>query len=479
MVAMKLIARRLAGALLGIVLLGPVAHEAVAAQVDPFPFPHDNSRLRVRIEERWKVIPLHGGVLLVPRRPSSLLKGVEICQDGIIAIDGATVTGADLQNRLGADADAVLQLSYLSADERVDLFKAPGEPEPVERKSTAVAAKGSGRTPGGAAGAGVGAGSGAWTEVMPIVRGDRFRFGGDATVDESEQVTSVTTILGSANIDGVVLHDVVVIGGDVRLGPKAMVRGAVTTIGGAVKADPNARIAGAVSELGMDSANLRVWWPENGINNSFNIGIKPDWPRIARIAFYGGLLKSAVWIALCAGVLVLAPASVERTREKIANRPFGAFAAGFATQVLFAPLLSAVVAVLAMSVIGIPLIALAPLAMFMVFLATLVGSAAMFVAFGERLIGRLTSFGALFVGGAALCSVTLVGRYLWMHGQGTLGWGFALACVGLGIEYFVVTIGLGGAVLSWTRRLSWRRKHAIASEPLDTPIMPVSAPLDL
>jgi hypothetical protein len=103
----------------------------------------------------------------------------------------------------------------------------------------------------------------------------------------------------------------------------------------------------------------------------------------------------------------------------------------------------------------------------------------MFVAFGERLIGRLTSFGALFVGGAALCSVTLVGRYLWMHGQGTLGWGFALACVGLGIEYFVVTIGLGGALLSWTRRLSWRRKNAIASEPLDTPIMPVSAPLDL
>jgi hypothetical protein len=126
-------------------------------------------------------------------------------------------------------------------------------------------------------------------------------------------------------------------------------------------------------------------------------------------------------------------------------------------------------------VIGIPLIALVPLVLFMLFLATLVGSAAMFVAFGQKLAARLTPFGALVVGGAVLCSVTLVGRYLWMHGSGALGWGFALACIGLGIEYLVVTVGLGGAVLSWTRRIAWRRKNVIASPSLT----PVSAPLDL
>src|SRR5262249_25664255 len=155
----------------------------------------------------------------------------EIVKNGSIAIDGDTATGADLQNRLGpADADPVLRLSYLSASQRLTLFQLQPQPlpetEPVER---------------------TGAGG----------PGHRGRVGGDAIVDETEQVSNVTTILGTAVVDGVVAHDVIAIGGDVRLGPKAIVRGTVSAIGGQVHADPNARVFGQVNELSLDSANLR------------------------------------------------------------------------------------------------------------------------------------------------------------------------------------------------------------------------------
>jgi hypothetical protein len=468
-------ARRLAGFLLGMALVAPMAREAMAAQVDPLPFVHDNTRLRVRIEERWRVIPLQGGLLLVPRRPSSLFKGVEIVQDGSIAIDGQTVTGADLQSRLGPDAEAVLRLSYLSPAERVGLFDAPAT-EPVERGAKGAAGQGAGRASG--AGSAAGRGGGPWTEVLPVVRGDRFRFGGDAIVEESEQVTNVTSVLGAAVIDGVVLHDVVVIGGDVRLGPKSAVRGSITTVGGVLRADPGARVFGQVNELSFDNANLRVWWPQNGEADSFNVGITPDWPRITRVAFYGGLLLSAVWLVLSAAAFVIAPGAVSRARESIGKSPIGSFAAGFATQVLFVPITAMLVAVLAMSVIGIPLIALVPLAMFALFLGALFGSTAVFVAVGERLVGRAMPLLALLAGGMFVFGVAMTGRYLWMHGGGAMGWGFALACVGLVVEYVAITIGLGGAVLAWTRRITWRRKRAATSSlSVETPVAPVGPPL--
>jgi hypothetical protein len=275
-------------------------------------------------------------------------------------------------------------------------------------------------------------------------------------------------------IDGVVTHDVLTIGGDVRLGPKAVVRGSVTTIGGVLRADPAAHIAGTVSELSLDKADLRVWWPENGTANSFNIGITPDWSRIARVAFYGGLLMSAVWIVLCAGVLVIAPGAVTRTREQIARTPIAAFIVGVATEVLFAPIAALLVTVLAISVIGIPLIALVPVAMFALFLATLFGSAAIFQSVGERLVGRALPLLSVLAGAALFVAMTLVGRYVWMRSGGTLGWGLGLSSLGLLVEFVVVTIGLGGAVLSFTRRIAWRRKHAAASSvSTDTPIEPV------
>ncbi len=481
--------RRLAWFVLVLLLVawGLGARAGWAAQVDAMPVPHDNTRLKISLEERWRVIPLQNGLLLVPRRPASTVKGIELTRD-TIAVDGQIVSGAELQHRLGADAEAVLRLSYLSAPERAELFR-DAEP-PLERgagagtgpgkgaagsdaarASSHVGAAGSATTGGTAPNASPGS---PWTEVMPVVRGDRIRLGGDASVEESEQVRSLVAIIGSADVKGLVGQDVVAIGGDVHLGPKAVVRGSVTAIGGRVHADPGAKIDGGTTELSLSNSNLRVWLPlDGGKEGDFNVAIAPDWPRIARYTFGSGILFALCWFVLCAGALVVLPTGVSRARAGIAWSPISAFLVGVATQVLFGPALLLIMTALSISVIGIPLLAAIPVAIFALFLAGLLGFTGVLVAMGERLVGRGMPLVALMVGGSLVFAIGLSGQYLWMMRGGASTLGVVLAVSGLVIEYLAATFGLGGALIAWTIL-----RRAAAQSASFAPITP-SAPLSL
>ena len=87
-------------------MIAPVAAQEVAA-VD--------AALKSRVERRFRVLQVRDGLVLTPRREVRGLQSIEI-RDGVIAVDGTPTTGAQLRERLGADADLVLQVSYLSAD---------------------------------------------------------------------------------------------------------------------------------------------------------------------------------------------------------------------------------------------------------------------------------------------------------------------------------------------------------------------------
>ena len=102
--------------------------------------------LRTRLEPRFEIVPIANGIVLTPRFRTSI-KSVEV-SDSTIAIDGAPVTGRELRERLGNDADLVLQVSYLDAAARRSLAagKTP-PPKPVDdgahdrSRSTCVATK--------------------------------------------------------------------------------------------------------------------------------------------------------------------------------------------------------------------------------------------------------------------------------------------------------------------------------------------------
>ena len=86
------------------VMSAPVAAQEIAA-VD--------AALKSRVERRFRVLQVRDGLVLTPRREVRGLQSIEI-RDGLIAVDGTPTTGAQLRERLGADADLVLQVSYLS-----------------------------------------------------------------------------------------------------------------------------------------------------------------------------------------------------------------------------------------------------------------------------------------------------------------------------------------------------------------------------
>ncbi len=73
--------------------------------------------LRERIAARFEVMALTGGIGLVPRSEDAGVWVIEITDQGV-ALDGQAVTGQELESRLGADGELVLQLSYLPPNER-------------------------------------------------------------------------------------------------------------------------------------------------------------------------------------------------------------------------------------------------------------------------------------------------------------------------------------------------------------------------
>ena len=214
----------------------------------------EQQALRTRIEQRYDVVPLSGGVALTPKSPRGDVRLVEISDT--IAINGVQVSGRELRERLGADADTVLRLSYLDRDDLRRLFarQAPqAEPRaapdvPVERTTPAAPV--------------------APTPPEPPARqyrrsnGDRVRVFGDVVVNEGEEVTGqVVAVLGSVRINGEVGDQVVAVLGTVELGPKAVVHGDVVTVGGRLHRAAGARVDGSVTEVALGDMSASISLP--------------------------------------------------------------------------------------------------------------------------------------------------------------------------------------------------------------------------
>jgi len=83
--------------------------------------PADNAALRQQIERRFEVLVLTDRIVLRPRSAAGSVRLIELGETRI-AIDGVPATGAEVKEKLGSDADAVLRLSYLdTAQQRARL----------------------------------------------------------------------------------------------------------------------------------------------------------------------------------------------------------------------------------------------------------------------------------------------------------------------------------------------------------------------
>jgi hypothetical protein len=407
--------------------------------------------LRTSVERRFEIVPIANGVVLTPRFKTSI-RSIEL-SGSTIALDGATVSGGELHERLGNDANLVLQLSYLDPAARRSLAigKTP-PPKPVDPTAPTL-------DPG--------------SSMEPQVprtprarrREDIVRIGGSVTVDSDEYVRGdVVVIGGSANINGEVDGEVVVVGGSARFGPQADVRGDITVVGGGLSRDSAAVIRGAINEIGFGD----IPWRARG-----EWGRSADWDwmngfyPVARLT--GTLVRITLLILLTTLVLFVAKTPVEQIADRVAADPVKSWFVGFLAEMLFIPVLIMTAVVLAISIIGIPLLVLLPVAVVALLVVMLVGFTGVAYHIGRLLQDKVDAlrtrpYAATFTGILLIVSPVLLARLVGLTGDlRFIVW--PIAAVGFLLEYAVWTAGLGAAALARFNRPP-QAPPAVAQPPM-------------
>jgi hypothetical protein len=391
----------------------------------------DLQNLRSQLERRFEILPLANGVLLRPR-VSGAVRSIEVTD--VIAVDGSPVTGGELRQRLGPDTDVVLKLSYLDVASRRSLAGVVAGAPPATTLPPAASPA---------------------PEIAPRVqRTNRreaiVRIGGSVTVARDEMVDDdVVVIGGSANIDGQVDGDVVVVGGSAVLGPNADIRNDLTVVGGTLSRDPSATIGGRVQEVGIagipfgEWSGRRAWSGWNPVD-----GFRPV------VRFMGTVSRVALLMLLAGLVMFVARAPVEQIAERAAAEPVKSWVVGFLAEILFVPMLVITTVVLAISIIGIPLLLLIPIAVVAAMVLFLVGFTGVAYYIGRLLRERIEPlrskpYAATFAGIVLILSPLLLARVVGLASPGQLGiFVGILVAIGVVVEYLAWTTGLGAAALA-------------------------------
>jgi hypothetical protein len=387
----------------------------------------DAAELRDRLRERYDIVTLQNGVGLVPRQPDPRVSIIQI-RDGAVSINGQELTGRELRERLGADADLVLRASYLDAAQQrqlvgvepptpgPDAASAPAQPESSEPRRTRQ-------------------------------QGEIVRVVGDVRVERDERIAGdVVAVLGSAQVDGEVDGDVAVVGGSLTLGPEAIVHGDVSVVGGALNRAATTRIDGEVHNVGFGGAPWAIGGFGDGMRRTF------FW-RAGGLA--GTLLRVTLVLLLALAVVALGPAYVERIADRTAVDPLRAGLIGFFAELLFFPVLVITVVVLAISIIGIPLLVLVPFGIVLALVVLLVGFTGVAYQVGRTLHARFGwsgrgAYARVALGVIVIGTLTVLARSAALIGGGIVG--FPLAALGYFVEYVAWTIGFGAAILVWLHR---------------------------
>lgn len=426
-------------------------------------------------EARFDIVLLRDGIALAGRQSD---RRVEISR-GLVMSDGQPLSGDEVRRRFGADADVVLRLSYLDNPTLQRLFRPAVTPPTLVATPPAAAATAARpepvppvAVPAPATPAPPVFDRPSPRDAAPVFHrtGARIALAKPVVIKADEEVTDgVFSAGGSVRIEGRVRDGVVVIGGDLELTPTADVRGDLTVVGGRLTIAEGARHAGAVHHA--TGADWPAWswsWPAVRWGR-----FDPSGP--ARWLPLGGtilrLLAIAAGVAL---VTLIARGRSDRIGAAAAATPLRAALVGLATQLLFVPLLVVVSVVLAVTIIGLPFVAvIVPLAVLSLLGAMLFGFTGVAVRLGRAAGGGLgLAEGALvpaLFGLALLVLPTLVARLLGV-GPDPLRWlGVTLLVVGTVVEYVAWTVGLGAAMITGLGR--WA--------VVPPPVPPVPPPIEI
>ena len=409
--------------------------------------------LRRQVTARFAVVPLKNGVALSGATPD---RRVEI-DNGVVMTGGVPLSGDELRRRLGPDAPLVLRLSYLDNAALRRLFAPPAAAPSAPAAPAAPVAP----TPPVAAAPAPPPAPAA--PPPPIVfdrpspadaervyrrTGARLAVGKSIVIAEDEDVTEAVLALGgSVRVDGRVRDELVVIGGSLELTPTAEVRGDITVIGGQVTIAPGARHTGELHH-GMARGFPGWAWPSVGWS-WIGLGGAARWFSLA------GTLTRVVLLGVAVALLTWAARGrVTRIGAVATATPVRAGLIGLATQVLFIPALVVLAIVMAVTIVGLPFVAVViPLAVVAMCAAMLLGFTSLAHTLGQA-IGRRagwatdTAVWAGVLGMAVIVLPTILSRLVGLAPDSARVTTMVLLGVGTAVEYVAWTIGLGAAVMT-------------------------------
>jgi hypothetical protein len=418
--------RMMRSRLAAVILLCMALGGAVDARQRP-----DNADLRDLLRERYDLLSLQDGVGLVPRARDAGIRIIEV-RNGAVSVDGQALTGGELRTRLGADANLILRVTYLDAAD--------------QRQLAASAQADAPRVP-DLPGAGPPPAPGP-PDVPRSTRrgGDMVRIGDNVTVSRNEVIDGdVVVVFGNATIDGEVNGELTVVMGNADLGADAVVRDDVTVVGGTLNRAPGAVIEGRVENVAVGRG------PWRGAN----------FPGMLRETIFGrvgslaGTLFRVAFVTLLALVVVaFGRPWIERIADRASSDPLRAGLTGFLAQLLFFPVLLMTIVVLAISIVGIPLLLLLPFAIVLVLIVLLVGFTGVAYHVGRLLNGQFGwtergPYATVLLGVMTIALVTVLARSAAVIGGSFLT--FPLSAAGYMVEYAAWTLGFGAAILVWWR----------------------------
>ncbi len=270
------------------------------------------------------------------------------------------------------------------------------------------------------------------------IHGDMVIFGGSASLEDGSTVNGDIVLTGgSLEVHGVVNGSIVSTGGFVHLYENAIVNGDITRIGGNLVQDSGAKVTGEL----ITSSDPGDIVPDVAVNpsNAFNF-LKP----IGN--FFLSIFQALAFATIAIIVALISPKGNERMAQTITSRfglSLGIGALGMLV-VLFGSL------ILAVTIIGIPLVLLV---LMVFFVALLYGWFGLGLELGKR-VARLfkTTWSTPITAG--------VGTLLLSLGAAAIGW---VPCLGQLIVLMVTMVGFGAVVLT---RFGSRYPDGVSDTPV-------------
>ena len=276
-----------------------------------------------------------------------------------------------------------------------------------------------------------------FTYARPVVR-----IGSPLNLGQNAAVRDAVVIMADATIAGRVLGDVVVVLGNLRFEPTAVVEGSVVVVGGVATVMPGATIDDDFAIIGGALEAPPGFTPrgEHVLVGPPELGqaMREITPWFTRGLLWGRLIVPSVpWIWTFVAIVLLInvvvavafPGAVSAAADTLATRPLATAVVGMLSLLLFAP----IVTILAISVVGIIVI---PFVSCALVIAWIVGKVSVAQWMGARVIrqddpdSRGQVLRSMLIGFVLLCLVYMV------------------PLIGLATWAMVSVLGLGAATLT-------------------------------